>query len=342
METSIDKFIAQIPKAELHLHIEGTFEPELMFEIARRNAVTLKYNTVEELKAAYQFNNLQEFLDIYYSGTNVLIEERDFYELTFSYLQKIHSQGVLHTEIFFDPQAHTNRGIPLERVITGIHRALEEGQKSLGISYRLIVSILRHLSEEAALETLQQALTFREWITAIGLDSSEKGHPPSKFRRVYDKALQEGLLTVAHAGEEGPPEYVWEAVDLLKVSRIDHGNRSLEDPLLVKELVERQIPLTVCPLSNFKLKVVKDISTHPIKQMLDKGLMVTVNSDDPAYFGGYLNENYQAVAKALNLTRDQIIQLVKNSFNASFLSAQEKQDYLEKVDNYCRQVSFQF
>lgn len=341
MEVSTDKFIEQIPKAELHLHIEGTFEPELMFEIARRNQVALKYNTVEELRSAYQFNNLQEFLDIYYSGTNVLIQEQDFYDLTYSYLRKIHSQQVLHTELFFDPQAHTKRGIPFEKVITGIHRALEDGQRDFGISYRLIVSILRHLSEEAALETLQQALPFKKWITAIGLDSSEKGHPPSKFRRVYEKALQEGLLTVAHAGEEGPPEYVWEAINLLKVSRIDHGNRSLEDPLLVEELVKRQIPLTVCPLSNLKLKVVKDISTHPLKDMFNKGIMVTVNSDDPAYFGGYLNENYQAMAKALSLTQDQIIQLVRNSFNASFLSAEEKQEYLDKVDNYCRQTSLQ-
>jgi adenosine deaminase len=341
MEVSTDKFIELIPKAELHLHIEGTFEPELMFEMARRNKMPLKYNTVEELKSAYQFNNLQQFLDLYYSGTNVLIQEQDFYDLTYAYLEKIHSQQVLHTELFFDPQAHTSRGIPFERVITGIHQALEDGQKDFGISYRLIISILRHLSEEAALETLQQALPYKKWITAIGLDSSEKGHPPSKFYRVFEKARQEGLLTVAHAGEEGPPEYVWEAINLLKVSRIDHGNRSLEDPLLVDELVKRQMPLTVCPLSNFKLKVVRDISHHPLKDMLNKGLMVTVNSDDPAYFGGYMNENYLAMAKALNLSRDQIIQLVKNSFNASFLSSEEKQAYLEKVDNYSRQTALQ-
>lgn len=341
MEVTMDKFIAGIPKAELHLHIEGTFEPELMFEIARRNNVSLKYHTVEELKSAYRFNNLQEFLDIYYSGTNVLLQEQDFYDLTYSYLQKIHSQNVLHTELFFDPQAHTLRGIPFDRVITGIHRALEEGERTLGISYRLIVSILRHLDEESAFETLQQALPYKRWITAIGLDSSEKGHPPSKFKRVFEKARQEGLLTVAHAGEEGPPGYVWEAINLLKVSRIDHGNRSLEDPLLVDELVKRQLPLTVCPLSNFKLKVVKDISNHPLKEMLEKGMMVTVNSDDPAYFGGYLIENYLAMAKALNLTQNQIIQLVKNSFNAAFLSSEEKQNYLEKVDNYCRQATYQ-
>lgn len=341
METTMDKFIAEIPKAELHLHIEGTFEPELMFEMARRNNISLKYGTVEELKSAYRFNNLQEFLDIYYSGANVLIEEQDFYDLTFSYLQKIHAQNVLHTELFFDPQTHTSRGVAFEKVISGIHRALEDGQRMLGISYRLIVSVLRHLSEEAAFEMLQQALKYKKWMTAIGLDSSEKGHPPSKFSRVFDMARKEGLLTVAHAGEEGPPGYVWEAIELLKVSRIDHGNRSLEDALLVEELVKRQIPLTVCPLSNYKLKVVKDISNHPLQQMLDKGLMVTVNSDDPAYFGGYINENYLALAKALNLTQEQIIQLVKNSFKASFLSSEEKLAYLEKVDHYCRQMSLQ-
>lgn len=341
MEVTIDKFIAGIPKAELHLHIEGTFEPEQLFEIARRNNIALKYDTVEALKSAYQFNNLQEFLDVYYSGASVLIHEQDFYDLTFSYLRKIHSQKVLHTELFFDPQTHTARGVDFEKVISGIHRALDDGQQMFGISYRLIVSVLRHLSEEAAFEMLHQALKYKQWIAAIGLDSSEKGHPPSKFRRVFDKARQEGLLTVAHAGEEGPAQYVWEALELLKVSRVDHGNRSLEDPLLVEELVKRQIPLTVCPLSNHKLKVVKDISTHPLRKMLDKGLMVTVNSDDPAYFGGYINENYLAVAKALNLTQDQIIRLVKNSFSASFLSSQEKQLYLEKVDDYCRQMTFQ-
>lgn len=339
MKASIDQFIEAIPKAELHLHIEGTFEPELMFEIARRNNIALKYQSVQELQAAYQFNNLQEFLDIYYSGANVLMEEQDFYDLTFSYLQRIHSQHVVHTEIFFDPQTHTLRGVPFEKVVSGIHRALEDGQRMLGISSRLIVSILRHLSEEAAFEMFREALKYKHWISAIGLDSSEKGHPPSKFRWVFDQALREGWLTVAHAGEEGPPEYVWEALDLLKVSRIDHGNRSLEDPLLVQELVKRQMPLTVCPLSNYKLKVVKDLSNHPIKEMLEKGLRVTVNSDDPAYFGGYINDNYLAVAGALNLSRDQVIQLVKNSFNASFLTSEEKQLYLKKVENYCRQKS---
>lgn len=334
MLTTIDRFIAEIPKAELHLHIEGTFEPELMFKIALRNNMKLKYNSVDELKAAYNFNNLQEFLDIYYSGADVLIGEQDFYDLTWAYLLKIHSQHVVHTEIFFDPQTHTSRGVPFSNVITGIHRALNDGHKMLGISSKLIVSILRHLSEEAAFETLDVALLYKDWITAVGLDSSEKGHPPSKFRRVFEKARQAGLLVVAHAGEEGSPEYVWEALNLLKVSRIDHGNRSLEDPALVDELVERKMPLTICPLSNLKLKVVHDMTKHPIAEMLAKGMMVTVNSDDPAYFGGYINENYMAVAHALHLTQEQIIQLAKNSFEASFLDEDEKLRLIEKVDKY--------
>ncbi len=335
-QSDIEKFIAGIPKAELHLHIEGTFEPELMFEIAARNSIKLKYNSVDELRAAYNFNNLQEFLDIYYSGANVLIKEKDFYDLTWAYLQKIHAQHVLHTEIFFDPQTHTSRGISFDTVITGIRRALEDGREKLGISYRLILSFLRHLSEADAFKTLEEALPYQSWITAIGLDSSEKGHPPTKFERVFTKARELGFLTVAHAGEEGPPEYVWEALNLLNVSRIDHGNRSLEDQNLVEELAKRQMPLTVCPLSNLKLKVVKDIRQHPLAEMLRKNLMVTVNSDDPAYFGGYINENYLAVAKALNLTAEQILLLAKNSFKASFLSEADKIDLIEKTDNYYR------
>ncbi len=330
----IENFIAGIPKAELHLHIEGTFEPELMFEIARRNNLQLKYNSIEDLKLAYNFNNLQEFLDIYYSGADVLLEEQDFYDLTWAYLQKIHSQNVLHTEIFFDPQTHSLRGVPFSKVITGIHRALEDGQTKLGISSRLILSILRHLSEESAFQTIDDALEYKSWITAIGLDSSEKGHPPSKFQRIFEKVLEEGFLTVAHAGEEGPPEYVWEALNLLQVSRIDHGNRSLEDHTLVTELAMRKIPLTVCPLSNLKLKVVNDMTIHPLAEMLDKGLMATVNSDDPAYFGGYVNENYLAVAYALNLSKEQIVQLATNSFIASFLEEKKKLLMIEKVQHY--------
>lgn len=335
-QSDIEKFIAGIPKAELHLHIEGTFEPELMFEIAARNSIKLKYNSVDELRAAYNFNNLQEFLDIYYSGANVLIQEQDFYDLTWAYLQKIHAQHVLHTEIFFDPQTHTSRGISFDTVITGIRRALEDGREKLGIGYRLILSFLRHLSEADAFKTLEEALPYQSWITAIGLDSSEKGHPPTKFERVFTKARELGFLTVAHAGEEGPPEYVWEAMNLLNVSRVDHGNRSLEDQNLVEELARRKMPLTVCPLSNLKLKVVKDIRQHPLAEMLRKNLMVTLNSDDPAYFGGYINENYLAVAQALNLTLEQILLLAKNSFEASFLSEADKIALIEKTDNYYR------
>lgn len=333
---SMEDFITGLPKAELHLHIEGTFEPELMFELARRNNRKLKYRSVDELKSAYNFNNLQEFLDIYYSGADVLIEEQDFYDLTWAYLQKIHSQNVLHTEIFFDPQTHTSRGVPFCKVITGIHSALEDGRRDLGISSKLILSLLRHHSEDSAFQTFQEALEHRDWITGIGLDSSERGHPPSKFERIFAKAREEGFLTVAHAGEEGPPEYVWEALNLLHVLRIDHGNRSLEDPLLVQELVKRKIPLTVCPLSNLKLKVVRDMTRHPLTEMLEKGMMATVNSDDPAYFGGYVNDNYQAVANALNLSKEQLVQLAKNSFTASFLEEEAKQRMIEKVEEYDR------
>jgi adenosine deaminase len=333
---SIENFIAGIPKAELHLHIEGTFEPELMFEIAARNHVQLKYNSVDELKSAYNFNNLQEFLDIYYTGANVLLHEVDFYDLTWAYLEKIHTQNVLHTEIFFDPQTHTSRGIPFGKVISGIHRALEDGRRKLGISYRLILSFLRHLSEEDALHTLNEALPYQSMIAAVGLDSSEKGHPPTKFEHVFTKARAEGFLTVAHAGEEGPPEYVWEALNLLQVSRIDHGNRSLEDDKLVEELVRLKMPLTVCPLSNLKLKVVRDMAQHPLPRMLEKGIVATVNSDDPAYFGGYMNENYLAVAQALNLSKEQLVRLAKNSFAASFLSDTEKEVMTGKVEQFYR------
>jgi adenosine deaminase len=334
---TIENFISGLPKAELHLHIEGTFEPELMFEIAERNHIKLKYNSVSELKSAYNFNNLQEFLDIYYSGANVLLHEQDFYDLTWTYLQKIHSQNVLHTEVCFDPQTHTSRGVLFDQVISGIHRALEDGRQKLGISSRLILSFLRHLSEESAYQTLEEALPYKSWIAAVGLDSSEKGHPPTKFEGVFAKAQIEGFLTVAHAGEEGPPEYVWEALNLLNVSRIDHGNRSLEDLLLVTELVARKMPLTVCPLSNLKLKVVTDMTQHSLAQMLENGMLATVNSDDPAYFGGYINENYQAVAEALKLTKEQIVQLAKNSFTASFLDEEAKNEMLAKVELYYQQ-----
>jgi adenosine deaminase len=331
---SIEKFVKAIPKAELHVHIEGTFEPELMFKIAARNNILLQYQSVEELKMAYKFDNLQSFLDIYYAGARVLITELDFYELTRAYLKKAHSQNVLHAEIMFDPQTHTNRGIEFKTVITGIARALHDAKKEWGITSNLIMCFLRHLSEEEAFKTLENALANKGLIVAVGLDSSEKGNPPSKFQRVFEMALKEGFKTVAHTGEEGPAEYVREALDLLKVSRIDHGNNSLNDEELVHELVIKQIPLTVCPLSNQKLKVVTNMEKHPLKKMLDAGLLATVNSDDPAYFGGYVNENFLSVAEALKLTKEEITLLAKNSFKASFLDENKKQEMIKKIEKY--------
>ncbi|MCC6599487.1 MAG: adenosine deaminase [Crocinitomicaceae bacterium] len=334
--TSIEKFITGIPKAELHLHIEGTFEPELMFEIAKRNNKKIKYNSVEEVREAYKFNNLQEFLDIYYAGAGVLLEERDFYDLTYAYLKKVHSQNLKHTEVFFDPQTHTDRGILFGTVITGIHKALEDGRTHLGISYKLIMSFLRHLSEEEAFNTLEQAMPYKDWITAVGLDSSEVGHPPSKFQRVYKKAAELGFHTVAHAGEEGPSEYIWEALRLLNVVRIDHGNRCLEDEQLVSELANRQIPLTLCPLSNLELKVISNLSDYPLRKMMGKGLLLTINSDDPAYFGGYVNENFLRLAEVLDLSKKDVCDLAKNSFRASFLDEKTKIRLIESVEEYYR------
>jgi adenosine deaminase len=331
---TLEKFIEGLPKAELHLHIEGTFEPELMFKIAKRNHIQINYKSVNDLKKAYNFNSLQEFLDIYYAGANVLIYEQDFYDLTWAYLTKVHEQNIIHTEIFFDPQTHTDRNISFETVIQGIHRALEDGKEKLGISYKIIISFLRHLDESSAFKTLDEAMPYKDWISGVGLDSSELGNPPSKFERVFTRARDEGFLTVAHAGEEGPPEYIWEAINLLKVSRVDHGNRSLDDGDLRKYLAEEQIPLTMCPLSNLALKVVKDLKEHPVKKLMKGGLMVTINSDDPAYFGGYMNENYFAVAHALDLTKKQISDLSKNSFKASFLSQEKKDEMIRKVDFY--------
>ena len=331
---TLEKFISGVPKAELHVHIEGTFEPELMFKIAQRNNFKIKYKSVKQLRKAYDFNNLQEFLNIYYGGANVLICEQDFYDMTLAYMKILHSQNVLHAEIFFDPQTHTDRGIQFSTVITGIHKALINAKEKFGISTKLIMNFLRHLNEEQAFQTLEQSLEYKDWIVAIGLDSSEIGHPPSKFQRVFKKAQEEGFLTVAHAGEEGPPKYVWEAINLLNVTRIDHGNRALEDDTLVQLLREKQIPLTVCPLSNLKLRVVDKLENHPLKIMMDKNLLVTINSDDPAYFGGHLNDNYLKLAMALCLTTDDICQLAKNSFTASFLSDAEKTSYIKQVDDY--------
>ncbi|MDY0250530.1 MAG: adenosine deaminase [Pseudomonas sp.] len=305
-----------LPKAELHMHLEGSLEPELMFQLAERNRIQLPWDSVETLRSAYAFNNLQEFLDIYYQGANVLQTEQDFYDLTWAYLKKCEEQNVIHVEPFFDPQTHTARGISMEVAMTGISEALGDARDLLGISSGLILSFLRHLPEDEAFNTLQQAMPFRDVFFAVGLDSSELGHPPSNFTKVFAKARAEGLLTVAHAGEEGPPEYVWQALDLLKVSRIDHGVRAWEDQRLMARLIEEQIPLTVCPLSNTKLQVYQDMSEHPILQMLEQGALVTVNSDDPAYFGGYLTENFQALHTGLGMTQQQAQRLAENSLNA--------------------------
>jgi adenosine deaminase len=332
-------FAARLPKAELHLHIEGTLEPELMFELAQRNGVRLPYASVEDLRRAYVFSDLQSFLDIYYAGCRVLLKEQDFYDLTWAYLTRAAAQGVRHAEIFFDPQTHTDRGVPFETVVTGIHRALEDGRARLNLTSGLILCFLRHLSEEAAIRTLEEALPYREWILAVGLDSSEVGHPPVKFKGVYDRARESGLLAVAHAGEEGPPAYVWEALNLLKVRRIDHGVRSIEDERLVGRLVEEQIPLTVCPLSNVKLRVFPNLKSHNLKKLLDRGLLVTVNSDDPAYFGGYVADNFEAAAVALEISREQVLRLARNSFMASFLSDEAKAAYIQDLDRFGAQAS---
>ena len=330
--SELSEFIKKLPKAELHLHIEGTLEPELLFSLAGRNRISLKYPSVEALKKAYRFSNLQDFLDIYYEGANVLREEEDFYDLTWAYLKKIRDQGVVHTEISFDPQTHTSRGVLFATVINGINHALQDGREKLGISGRLIMSFLRHMDEKSAFTTLEEALDYKDLIVGVGLDSSEKGNPPSKFERVFARAREEGFLTVAHAGEEGPAEYIREAVDLLGIFRIDHGNAAVNDDGLARELAGRQIPLTVCPLSNFALKVVPDLKDHPLKKLMDLGLLVTVNSDDPAYFGGYINENYLAVAEALLLSKADLRQLAKNSVKASLLSEKEKKKYLKIID----------
>ena len=331
---NITEYIKKIPKAELHLHIEGTFEPELMFEIAQRNKVEIPYQSVEEVKKAYQFSCLQDFLDIYYAGASVLFYERDFYDLTMAYFAHCAEENVVHTEIMFDPQTHTKRGISFGTVINGIQKAREDAKEKYGISSLLIMSYLRHLSEEDAFETLEQSLPYKHLIKAVGLDSSEKGNPPSKFQKVFEASIKEGYVPVAHAGEEGPAEYIWEALDLLKIARIDHGNNCLTDEVLVKRLVDEKIALTVCPLSNLELKVVDDLKDHPLKKMLNLGLKATVNSDDPAYFGGYMNANFLQTAEALDLTQEEIKTLVKNSFEYSLLSDDEKQKYLIQVENF--------
>lgn len=327
-------FIAALPKAELHLHIEGSLEPELMFELAQRNHVAIPFASVEEVRAAYAFSNLQDFLDIYYQGMGVLHTEQDFYDLTAAYLARAHADAVRHVEIFFDPQGHTERGVAFETVIAGIARALDDAHASHGISSKLIMCFLRHLSEAEAEATLDAALPYLDRIDGVGLDSSEVGHPPSKFERVFARARALGLKIVAHAGEEGPPAYVHEALDLLKVDRIDHGNRSLEDPALVARLADEAMCLTVCPLSNLKLCVVDDMTDHPLRTMLDAGLVATVNSDDPSYFGGYVNANYLAVADALDLSKTELLTLARNSFTGSFLDEDDKATHLAAIDAY--------
>jgi adenosine deaminase len=335
MTNNLSTFIAGMPKAELHLHIEGTLEPELALRLAERNGVTLPYPSVEALRAAYQFTDLQSFLDIYYAGASVLKHEQDFYDLTWAYLERAKSDNVVHTEIFFDPQTHTSRGVGLSVVMAGITRALEEADRRLGISSRLIMCFLRHLSETQAFATVDAALPFREQIVAVGLDSSERGHPPSQFERVFARCRELGWRSVAHAGEEGPASYIAEALDLLKAERIDHGVRCLEDAGLVARLARERVPLTVCPLSNVKLRVFPDLQRHNLKQLLAAGLHVTINSDDPAYFGGYVNDNFTAAQQALNLSRDDLRQLAKNSFLASFIAEADKQRFCAALDAYC-------
>ncbi|MEL6511689.1 MAG: adenosine deaminase [Pseudomonadota bacterium] len=328
----VHQLIDTLPKAELHLHIEGTLEPEMMLALAKRNNVTLPYETADDIRAAYQFDNLQDFLDVYYLGMSVLIEERDFFDLTWAYLTKVHADGLTHAEIFFDPQAHLERGIAFETVLAGITAALEQAHKELGITSKLIMCFLRHLSEEEAFDTLACACKHKDHIFAVGLDSSEQGHPPEKFERVFTAARKEGFTAVAHAGEEGPPANVVNSLDLLGVSRVDHGNSALQDATLTNRLAQQQTPLTMCPISNLRLKGIPSLSASPVKKALDANLLVTVNSDDPSYFGGYLNDNYRAVADNLGLTEPEIITLARNSFKASFLNDTDKQAALDRID----------
>ena len=328
----MDTLIKQLPKCELHIHIEGSLEPELMFALARRNGISLSYPSVDALRDAYRFGNLQDFLNLYYQGMSVLITEQDFYDLAWAYLERAHADNVRHVEMFFDPQGHTSRGIPFATVIEGLHRAIVDAGRKLGVQASLIMCFLRHLDEADAEKTLDSALAFKDWIVGVGLDSSEAGNPPSKFKHVFGRARDAGFFLSAHAGEEGPPSYVWEALDVLGVTRIDHGNRSLEDETLVGRLARDQVPLTMCPLSNLRLRVVDDLRHHPLRRMMDKGVIVTVNSDDPAYFGGYVNQNYLAVSEALGLERDEIAAIVRNGIKVSLMTAPEKDKVLADVD----------
>lgn len=318
----------------MHLHIEGTLEPELLFELAERNRMPLRFRSVDDVRRAYRFTNLQSFLDIYYEGARVLRTERDFYDLTWAYLQRASAENVRHVEIFFDPQAHTDRGIPFDAVIGGIRHALLDAERELAMSTGLIMCFLRHLSAEAAAQTLELALPYKDWIVAVGLDSSEAGHPPAKFATVFSRARDEGFLTVAHAGEEGPPEYIWEALELLKVRRVDHGVRCVEDAPLVERLRAERIPLTVCPLSNVRLGVFDRLANHNLKRLLDLGLCATVNSDDPAYFGGYLTANLLAVQRELALSRVDLVSLARNAIEAAFLDDRERKRLSRLLDEF--------
>jgi len=329
--TNISDFINKTPKAELHLHIEGSLEPELMFKLSKRNKVEIPFKSVDEIKSAYNFTDLDSFLKIYYEGSNVLINEEDFFDLTWEYILRCKKDNVVHTEIFFDPQSHLPRGISFDTVINGIHKALTRANTEFGITSKIIMCFLRHLDEEQCFEVLNHAARHKDKIIGVGLDSSEKGNPPQKFKNLFEEAIKEGFLTVAHAGEEGPPEYIWDSLNLLKVKRIDHGVQCLKDDKLVEKLRQNNIPLTVCPLSNVKLCVFDKLENHNLKKMLHKGLRVMVNSDDPAYFGGYLNTNLIETAKALKLNLEDIKTLIQNSFKSSFLDEKTKNNWLNKI-----------
>ena len=338
-DNGLEAFIDHLPKAELHLHIEGSLEPELMFELAKRNGIELPFKDVEAVRLAYQFSNLQDFLDIYYQGAQVLITKADFYDLAMAYLKRAHQDGVIHCEVFFDPQTHTQRGIEMQTVILGLSEAMRDAKRLYGITGHLILCFLRHLSEEDGLATLSQALAYREHFIGVGLDSSELGHPPSKFARLFAKARSLGLKIVAHAGEEGPPAYIDEALDILKIDRLDHGNRALEDPVLCARLKSMAMTLTVCPLSNLKLCVVSDLAQHPIKQMLDLGLKATINADDPSYFGGYVNDNFKALARLGVIDRNDCVTLARHSIEGSFMDEVQKRQSLQRLDDYVTQMS---
>jgi adenine deaminase len=328
-----DSLIKRLPKCELHIHIEGSLEPEMVFALARRNGIRLPYSSVEALRQAYRFGDLQDFLNVYYQAMSVLVTEQDFYDLAWAYLERAHADNVRHVEMFFDPQGHTSRGIAFATVIGGLHRAIVDAGEKLGVQASLIMCFLRHLDEADAQRTLDQALAFKDRIVGVGLDSSEKGNPPSKFKHVFARAREAGFFLTAHAGEEGPPSYVWEALDVLGCARIDHGNHSIDDPSLVGRLAREQVPLTMCPLSNLRLRVVDDLAHHPLRRLMDKGVLVTVNSDDPAYFGGYVNQNYVAISAALALARGDIATIVRNGIKASLMTAADKDKALADVDH---------